>query len=109
MSESLRVRLAGRDYLLRAGGDPALVQAAAQLVEQKLAAVPTAHSADTRDRQMLAMLNLAGEYLQEKRKRQALESEQGQAEQLVVSLEQLTQDEAMLVARIESALDADLL
>jgi len=106
MSERVRVHLSGRDYLLRTGGDADLVEEAAQLVERKLAGVPAALSADTRDRQMLAMLNLAGEYLQEKRKCEALETEKKQAGRAVETLERLKEHEAVLVKRIENALNS---
>ncbi len=106
MNATVRVQLLGRDYLLRSQGDPARVQDAAALVESKLEGLTGTVSVDTRDRFMLAMLNLAGEYLQEKRRSQALDAElraleSGQA----AKDEQLRRVEAGLIERIENALN----
>ncbi len=106
MSATVKVHLLGRDYLLRSQGDPDLVQEAAILVEEKLSGLSRSVSVDTRDRYMLAMLNLAGEYLQEKRKNQAFEVErQGQQNTRLVDEQQLKKIEAELIERIENALD----
>jgi hypothetical protein len=101
----VKVHLLGRDYLLRSSGDPEMLQEAALLVEEKFACVPTTTSVDTRDRQMLAMLNLAGEYLQEKRRRIALEAEQKELlEQNALTDRQKSKRENALISRIEDAL-----
>lgn len=106
MNATVRVQLLGRDYLLRSQGDPDRVQEAAALVEERLSGLAETMSVDTRDRFMLVMLNLAGEYLQEERKSQSLESElrrvktdQAEADELISKVE------AELVERIEDALN----
>jgi len=104
MSETLKVHLAGREYQLRRGGDTQLVLDAARLVEERLANIPASLSADTRDRQMLALLDLAGEYLKEQRLRQTVETQLNCTQEQVETLEQLKQREAALAGRIESAL-----
>lgn len=105
MNAPVNVHLLGRDYLLRIQGDPELVQEAAALVEEKVSGLPRSLSADTRDRYMLVMLNLAGEYLQEKRKNQALDAErQGYLGERVATDEQSNRIEAELIERIETAL-----
>lgn len=105
MNATVRVKLLGRDYMLRSQGDPDRVQEAATLVEEKLAGLTESVSVDTRDRFMLVMLNLAGEYLQERRDRQSLECklEILQTEQLNAE-KQLKINEAELIERIENAL-----
>ena len=106
MSATVKVHLLGRDYLLRSQGDPDLVHAAAVLVEEKLAGIPESVSVDTRDRYMLALLNLAGEYLHEKHKNLALEVEkQGEQEDCFSADEQSKRLEAELIERIENALN----
>lgn len=106
MSETVKVHLLGRDYMLRSQGDPELVREAALLVEDKLLDVPTSVSVDTRDRYILAMLNMAGEYLQEKRKNQTVESErQGQQSMSAAAEDQMKNRDAELIARIENALN----
>ena len=106
MSATVKVHLLGRDYLLRSQGDPDLVQEAAVLVEEKLSDLPRSVSVDTRDRYILAMLNLAGEYLQEKRKNQALNVEpQEQQDANLAAEEQSKRIEAQLIERIENALN----
>ena len=106
MNATVKVHLLGRDYMLRSQGDPDLVQEAALLVEEKLAGLPKSVSVDTRDRYMLAMLNLAGEYLQEKRKNAAIEVEQqGQQNAHLAKDEQSKSIEAELIERIENALN----
>ena len=104
-SATVKVSLQGRDYLLRSQGDPDLVQEATLLVETKLSGIPTTVSVDTRDRYLLAMLNLAGELLQERRKNQAIEGTQleRQGNDLFAD-EQSRRLEAELIERIESAL-----
>lgn len=105
MSATVKVHLLGRDYLLRSQGDPDLVQEAAVLVEEKLLGLPKSVSVDTRDRYMLAMLNLAGEYLQEKRKNQAAEVErQERSSESAVDVLSKSR-EAELIERIENALN----
>lgn len=106
MNATVRVKLLGRDYMLRSQGDPDRVQEAATLVEEKLAGLTESVSVDTRDRFMLVMLNLAGEYLQERRDRQSLEGrlEILQTEQLNAE-KQLKINEAELIERIENALN----
>ena len=101
-SETVKVHLLGREYSLRSQGNPELVQAAAVLVEEKLSDLPTSAAVDTRDRYMLVMLNLAGEYLQEKLKNQALEVARQDGESLIAA--QVEKNEAELIARIENAL-----
>jgi len=104
-SATVKVSLQGRDYLLRSQGDPDLVQEAAQLVETKLSGIPTTVSVDTRDRYLLAMLNMAGELLQEKRKNQAIEGTQPELQGSdLFADEQAKRLEAELIERIESAL-----
>ena len=106
MSGTVKVQLLGRDYLLRSQGDPELVQEAATLVEEKLVGLPRTVSADTRDRYMLAMLNLAGEYLQEKRKNEAFEIErQNWQAANSAAAAQTKRTEAELIERIENALN----
>ncbi len=106
MSATVKVNLLGKDYLLRSQGDPALVQEAAILVEDKLAGLPRTLSVDTRDRYMLAMLNLAGEYLQEKKRNQALEvAQQNRHNDDCAADEQSKVIEAELIERIENALN----
>lgn len=107
MNTTVRVHLLGRDYLLRSQGDSTQVQAAAALVEKKLSELPDAISVDTRDRFMLALMNLAGEYLQA----------QGDNEVLTIELQKVKDEQTAeqaqsaltvqrLVDRIEEALDA---
>jgi cell division protein ZapA (FtsZ GTPase activity inhibitor) len=105
MSATVKVHLLGRDYLLRSQGDPDLVQEAAVLVEEKLSGLPKSVSVDTRDRYMLAMLNLAGEYLQEKRKNQEIEVERHEwlTNPAVDALSKSREVE--LIERIENALN----
>lgn len=109
MNATVKVQLLGRDYLLRSQGDPDRVQEAAALVEDKLAGLTGVVSVDTRDRFVLAMLNLAGEFLQEKRRRQAVENE---LDELRVTQSRLLAEEsrsqrieAELIKRIENALN----
>jgi len=105
VSSTVKVHLLGRDYLLRSSGDPETLQEAALLVEEKFSCVPTTISVDTRDRQMLAMLNLAGEYLQEKRRRITLETElQRLLEQRDSADLHKLKIENALIARVEDAL-----
>ncbi len=105
MSATVKVHLLGRDYLLRSQGDPDLVQEAAVIVEEKLSGLPRSVSVDTRDRYMLAMLNLAGEYLQEKRKNQEIEVER-QEWLTNPAVDALSESrEAELIERIENALN----
>lgn len=105
MSATVKVHLLGRDYLLRSQGDPDLVQEAAVLVEEKLSGLPKSVSVDTRDRYMLAMLNLAGEYLQEKHKNQEIEVER-QEWLTNPAVDALSKSrEAELIERIENALN----
>ncbi len=104
-SATIKVHLLGREYSLCCQGNPDLVQAAAVLVEEKLSGLPTSASVDTRDRYMLVMLNLAGEYLREKLKNQALEVEQqSQRDSRSVRDAQAEESEAELIERIEGAL-----
>ncbi|WP_020676677.1 cell division protein ZapA [Geopsychrobacter electrodiphilus] len=105
MNETVKVHLLGRDYVLSSSGDVETLQEAAQLVEEKFASVSTTVSVDTRDRQILAMLNLAGDYLHEKRRRLALELEQDELRKQNVSADiQKQQLELVLIDRIEKAL-----
>jgi cell division protein ZapA (FtsZ GTPase activity inhibitor) len=104
MSATVKVHLLGRDYQLRSQGDSDLIQEAASLVEEKLSGIPKSVSVDTRDRYMLALLNLAGEYLQEKRKNRALEVERRGWQDGLATAEQSKRDEAELIERIENAL-----
>jgi cell division protein ZapA (FtsZ GTPase activity inhibitor) len=105
VNETVKVQLFGREYLLRSSGDAELLANAALLVEEKLGQVSTTISVDTRDRQMLAMLNLAGDYLQEKRKCLALKAEVETLQaQMGFTDEQACRLEDDLIARIEAAL-----
>ena len=100
MTPTVKVRLLGRDYLLRSQGEPHRVQEAAALVEEKLAGLDEAISVDTRDRFILALLNLAGEYLQERSRVQGLEA--GIAG-LKEELQEIERGEGKLITRIEDA------
>lgn len=106
MSATVKVHLLGRDYLLRSQGAPDRVQEAAALVEEKLSGLTDSVSVDTRDRFILALLNLAGESLQERSDKQALEARIQILQNEKNSLEeQFVQLEKKLVERIEDALD----
>lgn len=106
MSATVRVHLLGRDYLLRSQGDPEHVQEAAALIEGRLAGLSDSASVDTRDKFMLGMLNLAGEYLQEKRKSQTLEAELLSLQDgLSAAEKELQGAESELIERIENALN----
>jgi cell division protein ZapA (FtsZ GTPase activity inhibitor) len=106
MSATVKVHLMGRDYLLRSQGNPDLVKEAAVLVEEKLADLPQTLSVDTRDRYILALLNLAGDFLQEKRKNYAVELECRELKAFCQGgSEQTKKMEAALIERIENALD----
>lgn len=106
MNATVKVHLLGRDYMLRSQGDPAQVQAAAKLVEEKLSGLPDAVSIDTRDRFMLALLNLAGEFLQVQAAHEELKAElqDVKAEQAAAQT-QRSEIESRLIAQIEEALD----
>lgn len=106
MNATVKIHLLGRDYMLRSQGDPAQIQAAAALVEEKLAGLSDAVSVDTRDRFMLAMLNLAGEYLQATEKSKALADElQSLTKRQAADSEQFERAGNRLIERIEAALD----
>jgi cell division protein ZapA (FtsZ GTPase activity inhibitor) len=106
MNATVRVHLLGRDYMLRSQGDPEHVQEAAALIEERLAGLTDSVSVDTRDRFMLGMLNLAGEYLQEKRRCQALETElKVQQDGQLTADNELKRAESGLIERIENALN----
>ena len=106
MNATVRVHLLGRDYLLRSQGDPEQVQAAAALVEEKLAGLSDKVSVDTRDRFMLAMLNLAGEYLQIETQNLEMTTELDELKNhLTVADRQCTARADRLIERIEDALD----
>lgn len=102
MSETCKVHLLGREFLLRSPGDPDLLQEAAVLIEEKLADLPESVSVDTRDRYLLVMLNLAGEYLKEKRKNQAIEASWQERQENTLARSRSV--EAALIERIEDAL-----
>lgn len=103
MNDSTRVRLRGRDYLLRSQGDPEQVRRATRLVEEKLAEQETAVAVDTHDRLMLAMLNLAGELLNERVQREKLSLELQQLRTAWQGAEQdFVQRSELLIARIEN-------
>ncbi len=105
MSETVKVRLLEREYQLRSQGDSDLVQEAALLVEKKLSELSTTVAVDTRDRYILVMLTLAGEYLQEKRKNQMLEGELQEWQAGNRSSELLSDKiQAELIDRIDNAL-----
>lgn len=106
MNATVRVQLLGRDYLLRSQGDPERVREAALLVEEKLAGMAEALSVDTRDRFILALLNLAGEYLFERRRSQAVEEELELLKARQDETDEQLRRAAGLVERIEEALDA---
>jgi cell division protein ZapA (FtsZ GTPase activity inhibitor) len=105
VNDSTRVRLRGRDYLLRSQGDPEQIQRATRLVEEKLAEQEAAVAVDTHDRFMLAMLNLAGEVLRERSQREALSLE---LQQLRTACQSAERDFALrserLIAQIEKQL-----
>lgn len=105
MSDTTLIRFRGRDYLLRSHGDPEQVQRATRLVEEKLAEQEAAVAVDTHDRFMLAMLNLAGDALRERREREKLSLELKQLRAAWQTSEQdLGQRTACLVAQIENRL-----
>lgn len=105
MNDSTRVRLRGRDYLLRSQGDPEQIQRATRLVEEKLAEQEATVAVDTHDRFMLAMLNLAGEALSERDQREKLSLELQQFRTAWQSAEwDFAQRSDRLIARIEKQL-----
>ncbi|NCO52668.1 MAG: cell division protein ZapA [Deltaproteobacteria bacterium] len=105
MKDSTRIRLRGRDYLLRSQGDPEQIQRATRLVEEKLAEQEAAIAVDTHDRFMLAMLNLAGDALRERSERESLALELEQLHAAWQKAEQnLAQRAGLLVAQIERRL-----
>lgn len=64
MSHSVRVRVQGREYNLRSQQAPEQVQEIAAFVEKQLAEIARGGSVDSQDLLALALLNLAGQYLQ---------------------------------------------
>lgn len=64
MSHSVRVRVQGREYNLRSQQAPEQVQEIAAFVEKQLAEIARGGSVDSQDHLALALLNLAGQYLQ---------------------------------------------
>ena len=106
MTPTVRIHLLGRDYLLRSQGDQQRVQEAADLVEERLAGLDESLSVDTRDRFVLALLNLAGEYLRERGKVRELENHLDRQQKAHAALEEeIGEVEAGLIARIEDALN----
>ncbi len=64
MTPSVRIKVQGREYVLRTSQSQEQIQRVVDFVEVKLAETAAGISADTRDLTVLTLLNLAGQYLQ---------------------------------------------
>lgn len=88
MSNTVQVKILGRDYTLRSQQTAGQVQKIADFVEEMIAETAAGRAVDTQDLTVLTLLNLAGQYLQlregESQERQEL---QERLEQLIVQLE----------------------
>lgn len=88
MSNTVQVKILGRDYTLRSQQTAEQVQKIADFVEEMIAETAAGRAVDTQDLTVLTLLNLAGQYLQlregESQERQEL---QERLEQLIVQLE----------------------
>lgn len=83
MSNSVQVRILGRDYTLRSQQDVDQVRRVAAFVEERIAETASGRSVDTQDLTVLTLLNLAGEFLQ------VVETGNRQNRQLLQLVEQL--------------------
>lgn len=90
MTQTVQVRILGREYSLRSQQSAEQVQKVAAFVEGKIAETAAGRSVDTQDLTVLTLLNLAGQYLQcvesESRARQQLDT---RLQQLVAQLERV--------------------
>jgi len=88
VSNTVQVKILGRDYTLRSQQTAGQVQKIADFVEEMIAETAAGRAVDTQDLTVLTLLNLAGQYLQlregESQERQEL---QERLEQLIVQLE----------------------
>jgi len=88
VSNTVQVKILGRDYTLRSQQTAEQVQKIADFVEEMIAETAAGRAVDTQDLTVLTLLNLAGQYLQlregESQERQEL---QERLEQLIVQLE----------------------
>ncbi|PLX95260.1 MAG: hypothetical protein C0621_04135 [Desulfuromonas sp.] len=77
MSSTLRIRIQGREYSLLTQQSEEETQRVVVFVEQLLAETAASRSVDTRDLTVLALLNLAGQFLrlQEEHEQKAAELE----------------------------------
>ena len=80
MSGNVKVSLLGRTYTLRSQQSEEQIGRVVDFVEQRIAEMGAGPSVDTRDLTALALLNLAGQYLQ-------MMDESGKLEQIPARLE----------------------
>ncbi len=84
MTPSVRIKVQGREYVLRTRQTQEQIQRVVDFVEEKLAETAAGISADTRDLTVLTLLNLAGQHLQ-------LIDDQGQEREQASRLESLAE------------------
>ena len=63
LNSSIRVTILGREYTLRSHGSSDQIDRVVRFVEDRLAEMEAVKSVDTRDITVLALLNVAGQYL----------------------------------------------
>ena len=90
MSPSFQVRIQGREYTLRSHETQEQIQRVVDFVEEKLAETAQGRRVDTRDLTVLALLNLAGLYLQLLDEKEAGFEQRHRLQQLAERLEQFT-------------------
>lgn len=64
MSRTIKIRILGRDYSLRSQQSEEQVKRISEFIDKMLAETIAGRTVDTRDAAALALLNLAGQYLQ---------------------------------------------
>ncbi|SHJ87884.1 cell division protein ZapA [Malonomonas rubra DSM 5091] len=91
MSNTIQVRILGRDYSLRSQQSQEQVQRIADFIDELLQETIAGRTVDTRDAAALTLLNLAGRYLQLAEQQGERHGEQqqldSQLEELVLRLE----------------------
>jgi len=87
VSNTIRVRILGRDYSLRSQQTQEQVQRIAEFIDELLKETVAGKTVDTRDAAALTLLNLAGRYLQLTEQQGERRQHDSQLEELVLRLE----------------------
>lgn len=87
MNKKIQVKILGREYFLRSQQTEEQVQRVAGFIDELLAETVAGKTVDTRDAAALALLNLAGRYLQLLEQQNRQDGRDAQLQNLVEQLE----------------------